>query len=401
MKNRPLLLSIGGLLAMAAGLGIGRFVYTPILPPMVEALQLSKGQAGLIASANFLGYLAGALLATMRLPGARRFWLLASLAATAICLAAMGLTTAMPIFIALRTVAGAASAFVLIYSSALVLDRLAVAGRPSLSAVHFGGVGAGIAASAVLVAVLVGAGVGWRSLWLASAALALAAALAVAMLVGPEEAASPAAMAVQAASDDAPRGFAALIAAYGLFGFGYVITATFIVDLTRGSPAIVHLEPYIWMVAGLAAVPSVALWTSLGTRLGILRAYALANLVEAIGVTASALWLQPAGVILAAIFLGGTFVGLTALGLVAARDGSGGDPRRRIALMTAAFSVGQILGPVFAGYIYDATGSLSTPSLAAAGALLTATVLSIVADVQRRGAPSTANASRAARTPDA
>ena len=53
-------------------------------------------------------------------------------------------------------------------------------------------------------------------------------------------------------------------------------------------------------------------------------------------------------------------MGLTALGLIAAREG-GGDPRGRIALMTASFSAGQILGPAFAGYLYDLTGSLAVP----------------------------------------
>src|SRR5215475_10709427 len=108
MNKSPLTLAFGGLLAMAAGIGIGRFVYTPILPPMVEALHLSKAEAGLIASANFVGYLAGALLAAMSLPGSRRAWLLGALAVNVVCLAAMGATAALPLFLLLRLIAGIA-----------------------------------------------------------------------------------------------------------------------------------------------------------------------------------------------------------------------------------------------------------------------------------------------------
>src|SRR5260370_29902225 len=237
MNKTPLTLAIGGLLAMAAGLGVGRFIYTPILPPMVEALQLSKSEAGLIASANFVGYLAGALMATTRLPGSRRAWLLGALAVNAVGLAAMGLTTSLTLFLLLRLIAGIASAFALIFASALVLDRLAQAGRSGLSAVHFAGVGTGIAASAALVATLSD----WRAMWVASAAMALAASVAVAAMIPAEQQASQRAK----AQGNAPL---PLIAAYGLFGFGYIFTAPSIVARVRGSPEIPHLERYIWVL---------------------------------------------------------------------------------------------------------------------------------------------------------
>jgi len=372
MKKSPLSLAVGGLLAMAAGIGVGRFVYTPILPPMVEALGLSKSEAGLIASANFVGYFLGAVLATV-MPGSRRAWLIAALALNAGALAAMGLTASLTAFLVLRLLAGIASAFSLIFASALVLDRLAAAGRSRLSAVHFGGVGIGIAISAALVAMLHD----WRSMWFASAALALVAGLAVLALV-PREQAGPA-VAAGAERQRLPRGFVPLAIAYGLFGFGYIITATFIVAMVRGSSEIASLEPYIWVMFGLSAAPSVALWTAFARRWGIRRSYAIAAFVQAIGVALSAMWLTPATVIAASVVVGGSFMGLTSLGLLAAREG-GGDPRGRIALVTAVFSAGQILGPAFAGYLYDHTGSLAGPSWAAAAALVVAGLLTFRQD---------------------
>ena len=108
---------IGGLLSLAAAIGIGRFIYTPILPFMVESLGLSKSEAGLIASANFLGYLLGALLAALPgIPGSRRAWLLGALATSAVTTAAMALTQSMALFLMLRVVGGMASAFVMVYA---------------------------------------------------------------------------------------------------------------------------------------------------------------------------------------------------------------------------------------------------------------------------------------------
>jgi predicted MFS family arabinose efflux permease len=367
----PCAAALAGLVAVAVG--VGRFVYTPILPLMAEALGLSTFTAGLLASANFAGYLAGALFAVCPLPGSRRAWLVGALMASALTTGAMGLTQAVPIFLALRFVGGAASALGLILASAIVLEALAKAGRLDLSTVLFAGVGVGIVASAVLVSALQAEGFGWAALWIASSALSLAGVLAVAVLM-------PAGRPVAPARSSGPVVVARLplirlVAAYGLFGFGYVITATFLVAIVRADPRLRALEPSIWAVFGLAAAPSVALWTRLARRLGLAGSFALACLVEAAGVLTTVVWQTTAGIFLAAALVGGTFMGLTALGLVRGRSLAGGDSGRALALMTSAFGLGQIVGPSFAGWVARAFGSFAVPSMAAAGALVLAAVL--------------------------
>ncbi len=370
-------IALGGLIALAAAMGIGRFVYTPILPFMEESLDLTKAEAGVIASANFLGYLLGALAAsTAALPGGRRGWLLAALAMSAVSTGAMGLSSSMAVFLGLRFLGGIASALVLVFAAALVLDRLAAARRSGLFALHFAGVGCGIAVSAVLVSGLAAEGYGWQALWLWSGAVSLLALGAVVRLVpGAAEAEPPAAPSQSTGID---RRLIALIVAYGLFGFGYVITATFISTMVRTSPEIRSVEPVIWLVVGLAAAPSVALWMWIGRRWGNARGFAIACLAEAVGVAMSVLAANAALVIVSAALLGGTFVGITALGLIRAHRLSTGDPRRNLGFMTAAFGLGQMIGPTFAGLAYGLGDSFLVPSLVAAAALLVAAGLVMV-----------------------
>jgi predicted MFS family arabinose efflux permease len=379
-------IAVGGLIALAAAMGIGRFIYTPILPFMIEGLGLTKADAGLIASANFLGYLLGAFAASSAsLPGGRRRWFLTSLALSALTTGAMGLSSSMALHLVLRLAGGVASAFVLVFASAHVLDRLSAIGRSSFSAIHFAGVGCGIALSAVLVSGLAAGGYDWRVQWFASGMISLLALAAVVWLVPRDsEAEQPTARPVASGID---RRLIALILAYGLFGFGYVITATFISTMARASPEVRSFEAVIWLAVGLSAIPSVALWTWIGRRWGNDRSFAFACLVEGFGVAMSVLASNAWAILLSGALLGGTFMGITALGLVHARQLSRGDPRRSLALMTAAFGLGQMIGPTFAGFAYGLDDSFLMPSLVAAAALLVAAGL--VVDPRASPRPST------------
>jgi predicted MFS family arabinose efflux permease len=285
----------------------------------------------------------------------------------------MGLVTTLPAFLMLRFVGGMASAFVLIVGSAFVLEYLAEARRDELSAVHFAGVGSGIAVSAALVSMLTHLGQPWWVLWFASGALS-AAALVAATLLLPSGADAMRPVGRRSGASLDPR-LRRLIIGYGFYGFGYVITATFLVAIVRATPAIHALEPVTWIVFGLAAAPSIVLWTRIAARFGIPAAFAWACIIEAVGVLASVAWPSATGVFIAAILVGGTFMGLTALGLIRARELAPSNPRRALAFLTTSFGVGQIVGPYFAGIVSDQLGSFTVPSIAAAVALLIAAVL--------------------------
>ena len=350
-------------------MGIGRFVYTPILPDMIEAIGLTPTEAGLIATANFLGYLVGALAASAAwLRGPHRSWFLAGLFASAITTAAMGLTEALGAQMLIRLLGGVASAFVLVFASALILDCLAALGRPRLSALFFAGVGVGIAVSGLLISVLGSQGYDWRVQWIASGVISLVAALFVVWLV-PRQANEVEQEPLQPETTADGR-LKRLIVAYGLYGFGYIITATFIATIARASSEGRSLETVVWLVVGVSAIPSVALWTYLGRRWSFAAAFAVACVIEAGGVALTVTSSSALAIVVGGVLLGGTFVGIAALGLLYARSLSVGDSRRILALMTASFAFGQMVGPTFAGVTFDLGDSFLVPSLAAAAALI-------------------------------
>lgn len=370
----PLRFAFAGLIAMAVAMGIGRFVYTPILPGMMEELHLSPANAGWIASANYLGYLIGALAAAGGWAhGRERLMMLVALGASTVLAALMGLSDTMVAFLVIRFLAGLASAFVMVFMASIVFSHINAAGRSDLQAWHFGGVGLGIAISAAMMAVLVTEHAGWAAGWLWSSAISACGFLVVALLVNEGPLADG-----QAAREPAlpkTRSLMKIIVGYGLFGFGYVVTATFLVAIVRQGGGSRVFEAVVWMVAGLAGVPSTWLWQKTAASIGLYAAYALACLVEVVGVTASVALGGYTGPLLGGLLLGGTFIAITALGLQAARQQAPRAPRRIFALMTASFGLGQIIGPIAAGLLAQASGNFFLASIVAAAMLVVSGVI--------------------------
>jgi len=235
-------IACAGLFAFATALGIGRFGYTPILPFMMHDLGLTKAQGGLIGSASLLGYLVGAIgTSKAKLPGGMKLWTFAGVAGSVVTTACLGLGTSMAWLLTIRFISGICSSIVLVFGTAMILDALANRGRMDLAGIHFSGLGVGIVVSAVVVSGCAALGFDWAGLWLASGVVSLAG-FALVIWLAPESADIPPKMPSGIKSTPEP-GVASYIAAYGLVGFGYVITATFISAMARLSPELRPLEP--------------------------------------------------------------------------------------------------------------------------------------------------------------
>jgi len=357
--------ALSAALILAVGMGFGRFAFTGLYPLMVRDGLLSVTGGSLAASANYAGYLLGALLlARSHERHAARICVLA-LAGTLIALAAMAIPAPTGFAIGVRLLAGVLSAMALVGAAQWLLQCMGeIHGAPLM----FAGVGVGILLSAELIVAGNAFGLGSAAIWcvLALAGLVLAL-LAVPALrhVGPSTAPQSASHAGQSAQFSAPI----ILLVYGLAGFGYIITATYLPLLMKsGLGAIDPLQ--VWAAFGLGAAPSCFLWHRLHLRLGSRRALALNLLVQAVGVMLPALGDSAFLYLGSAVLVGGSFMGTVTIAMPAARAVADRVRFNMLAAMTALYGVGQIVGPLVASALRGLTGSFIPALGAAAGALL-------------------------------
>lgn len=356
-------------LALAAAMGIGRFAFTPVWPLMAQEAGLSLSQGGWLASANYAGYLLGALAAVAWPIRRLRGMLAASLLAVALFTLAMPLGHGLAMWCALRLAAGYASASAFICVAAW---RAVPAGDPreaGASAVTYAGVGAGIALTGLACLALAAWDARADTVWMVLGGLALA--LSAAAWPGLRRQAAPAPARAASAAPPArlPRVIPGLALHYGAFGVGYIIPATFLPAMAKDIIPDPAIFGWAWPLFGLAAAASCLLVPRLARGGDSVQIWRAAQASMALGMLAVAVWHHIAAVILAAVLVGGTFMVITQAGMLAARRAAAAAAPRAAALMTAAFAAGQILGPLLASWAAR-WGAGLPQALAASAALL-------------------------------
>ena len=369
---------LAGTVLFAVAMGVGRFAYTPLLVVMRADAGLGVTAAGVLASANLAGYLAGALAAALPAMHRRRVAVVIG-AAAAIAVLTAAMAGPVWLWVAARTLTGICSGLVFVLTVGIVLDHAKVHRSPWGAPLLFAGVGLGIAASGLLVPALAPLG-GSRAAWLGIGALSAIAIALVARWVPRDEPAHTEAQPVRAVSGAAPSPvFWWLALVYGIEGGVYIIPATFLVAMMAETPALAPIAPFTWVVVGLLSVPSAALWTAAAQRIGVAGALTLALVVQAVALLIPSVAGGFAGALSVAIGIGATFIAISALALTLGRAYWPARSNTAAGLLTALYGVGQIAGPLFATHVAVRTGSYRAALPLAAAALLATTAPFVLA----------------------
>jgi MFS family permease len=365
LSDSPLVVAMAGAVSLSVAMGIGRFAFTPLLPMMLHDGLLDINGGSLLATANYVGYLAGALLCMVlprivalftHRPIINAVMVRAALVATTMLTIAMAanLPYAWPV---LRFLSGVISAAGFVYTAGWCLGRLEELGASSMGGVIFTGPGAGIALSGSAGSAIALAGGSSTVTWIGFGALAaLLTALVWRVFAHGTAVVVPRALPSQDAGRRAGNPLwtaeaLLLTLAYGLAGFGYIITATFLPVIAHEAlPGSVWIDLF-WPIFGLAVMAGALLTRrvplTIDRRLMLVACY----LVQAVGVVVSLLLPSIGGFILGSLLVGMPFTAITLFAMQEVRRLAPGHVTGFMAMMTAAYGIGQIAGPPLVAFI--------------------------------------------------
>ncbi len=376
--------TLAGLCATLVGIGLARFAYTPLIPPLITEGWFAPSQAAYLGAANLAGYLAGALLARRMAAaaGSTRVLRVMMVLATAAFFAC-----AFPIsffwFFLWRFGAGLAGGALMALAAPSVLARIPAGRRGLAGGIIFTGVGLGIAASGSLVPALLRLGL--FETWCGLGALSL-------VLTGlawggwPDEDAGGAAKPAATAPLDRRKrlpGLAlkALFVEYGLNAAGLVPHMVFLVDyIARGLDWGLALGANYWVLFGLGAIVGPVLFGHLADRTGFRLALRLGFLVQAVAVALLAFTASPVWMAVSVVIVGAFVPGIVPVVLGRVHELIPGDSQAQKAAWsgaTAAFALGQAGAAYGFSFLFAETGGYALLFMLGAVALVLALVIDL------------------------
>ena len=346
-RNSNSAILLAGILALVVGVGVARFVFTSLLPAML-ADSINIAFAGVLASINYLGYLSGSIFSIFikDIHSKVKFFRLGLL----LCIFssfALGVTENNTVWILARLLAGFGAAMALVVGSSIVMLKLNATNKTKAMGIHFTGLGFSIVISDLIMRGVFYYGGNWQDAWIILAIAGAFFSCYSAYILRFDK--QPTNEIVKHSFDKSlfsPLTIL-LILAYFTEGVGMVVQATFLPDIVNSLPGLSGYGGYVWLIVGVAGIPSCIIWMRLAHRFGSVNIMMIAMLLQIVGILIPTLSSNIIMNLISGILFGATFIGLVALFMNFGGQLSKKNPVFIMGAITSAYGLGQIIAPLY------------------------------------------------------
>lgn len=346
-KNSNVAILLAGIIALIIGVGVARFVFTSLLPPMLENY-LTISFAGVLASINYVGYLAGSIFAVFikDINTKVKFFRLGMFLCFITTLM-LGVTTSDTIWIISRILAGFGAAMALVVGSAIVMNKLNIQNKTKAMGIHFSGIGFSILVTDLIVRIVFYFDGTWQLSWIVLAIFAFIMSFYSMYILSYDNEVKQNSVKHHIDKSLFSPFVIILIMAYFCEGVGMVVQGTFLPDIINSLEGLEGFGSFTWTLVGLAGIPSCIIWMMLAHKYGSVNIIILAMFLQVIGIMISALTNNIYLNLFSGILYGGTFIGLVALFMNLGGKLAGNNPVMLMGALTTAYGIGQVAAPLY------------------------------------------------------
>ena len=356
-KNDNLAILIAGIFAVIIGLGISRFVFTSMLPNMLDGF-LDITFAGILASINFAGYLSGSILSIFIKDINQKVILFrVGLALVIVLTFIQGITLNETVWIISRVLAGFAGAMAFVVGSAIVMTKLQMESKTKAMGIHFSGIGFSILTTDLISRGVIDITSSWQYSWLVLSFVALVLSLYSAYILSFDKKVDTKVVKHKFDTSIFSVFVVILIIAYFTEGVGFVVQGTFLPDIINSLPGLEGYGNITWTLVGLAGIPSCIIWLRLAHKYGSVNIIIIALTIQTVGILIPTFTSNMYLNLFSGILFGGTFVGLVGLFMTLGGQLSKGNPVVLMGALTTSYGIGQVIAPLYSVYLIEKFGN--------------------------------------------
>ncbi len=356
-RNNNTSILIAGIFAVIIGLGVARFAFTSLLPPMLDSF-LTVTYAGILASVNFAGYLSGSIF-SMFIKDINQKVILFRVGIVLAILTTiiLGVTTNEIIWFIARLVAGFAAAMAFVVGSAIVMTKLNFENKTKAMGIHFSGIGFSILTTDLISRAVLSNGGDWQDSWIVLVVFATIASIYSMYILSFDKKIDT--KVVKHKFDTSLFSFFVIliIMAYFTEGVGFVVQGTFLPDIINSIEGLEGYGNLTWTLVGLAGIPSCIIWMRLAHKYGSINIIIIALFIQMIGILIPTITSNMYLNLLSGVLFGGTFVGLVGMFMNLGGKLAKGNPVVLMGAVTTSYGIGQVVAPLYSVYFIEEYGN--------------------------------------------